>query len=89
MCRIYGHFGGEPVDRDVLRAVARAMHHGGPDDRTVHTADTWALGNNRLAVQGIEHGRQPFVLGDMTCVFNGEIYNHRELRAELVAAGHT
>ncbi|MFD3872769.1 asparagine synthase (glutamine-hydrolyzing) [Streptomyces sp. NPDC058623] len=89
MCRIYGHFGGEPVERDVLHAVARAMHHGGPDDRTVHTAATWALGNNRLAVQGIDHGRQPFVLGDMTCVFNGEIYNHRELRAELVAAGHT
>ncbi|MDH6542786.1 asparagine synthase (glutamine-hydrolyzing) [Streptomyces sp. SPB4] len=89
MCRIYGHFGGDPVDRDALHAVARAMHPGGPDEQTLHTEGTWALGNNRLAVQGIDHGRQPFVLGDTTCVFNGEIYNHRELRAELAAQGHT
>ncbi|AUG76493.1 asparagine synthetase B [Kitasatospora sp. MMS16-BH015] len=88
MCRIYGHFGGAPVDREVLRAVARGMHHGGPDEQTLHLADTWSLGNNRLAIQGISHGHQPFTLGEATCVFNGEIYNHRELRAELAAQGH-
>ncbi|MFD5782217.1 asparagine synthase (glutamine-hydrolyzing) [Streptomyces sp. NPDC126933] len=88
MCRIYGYFDGETVDRDVLHAVAQGMRHGGPDEQTVHVGDAWALGNNRLAVQGIAHGHQPYVLGDMTCVFNGEIYNHRELRAELASHGY-
>ncbi|WP_406174802.1 asparagine synthase (glutamine-hydrolyzing) [Streptomyces sp. NBC_00996] len=88
MCRIYGSFGGEPIAPDVLHTVGEAQRHGGPDARTLRTGDGWALGNNRLAVQGIAHGRQPYVLGDMTCVFNGEIYNHRELRTELAAQGH-
>ncbi|WP_406472221.1 asparagine synthase (glutamine-hydrolyzing) [Streptomyces sp. NBC_01615] len=88
MCRIYGSFGGEPVAPDVLRTVAEGLRHGGPDAQTLLRGDGWALGNNRLAVQGVTHGQQPYVLGDMTCVFNGEIYNHRELRAELVAHGY-
>ncbi|WP_432176272.1 asparagine synthase (glutamine-hydrolyzing) [Streptomyces sp. Tue6028] len=88
MCRIHGCFGGEPVAPEILHAVARAQRHGGPDATTLHSGDGWALGNNRLAVQGVADGRQPYELGDLTCVFNGEIYNHRELRAELAALGH-
>ncbi|GGN94758.1 asparagine synthetase B [Streptomyces albiflavescens] len=88
MCRIHGSFGGEPIAPHVLHTVGEAQRHGGPDARTLRTGDGWALGNNRLAVQGIAHGQQPYVLGDLTCVFNGEIYNHRQLRAELAAQGH-
>ncbi|MET9963709.1 asparagine synthase (glutamine-hydrolyzing) [Streptomyces sp. NPDC006326] len=89
MCRIYGCFGGEPFGRDVLDAVADAMREGGPDEQTAGLGDGWALGNNRLAIQGIAHGHQPFVRGRLTCVFNGEIYNHRRLRRELSAHGYT
>lgn len=89
MCRIYGCFGGEPVDRDVLDRVALGLLHGGPDEQTLHTDDLGALGNNRLAIQGIPDGHQPFRSPGLTCVFNGEIYNHRALRAELAAAGYT
>lgn len=92
MCRIHGSFGGGPVDPGVLRAVADAQRHGGPDAQTLRTGTVagqfWALGNDRLAVQGVDHGEQPYVLGETTCVFNGEIYNHRELRAELAAHGY-
>ncbi|MEU7998859.1 asparagine synthase (glutamine-hydrolyzing) [Micromonospora sp. NPDC049060] len=89
MCRIYGYFGGEPVDRDVLDRVALGLLHGGPDEQTRHVDDLGALGTDRLAVQGIADGHQPFHRPGLTCVFNGEIYNHRALRAELTAAGYT
>jgi asparagine synthase (glutamine-hydrolysing) len=71
----------------MLRQVSIGMLHGGPDAQTVATGPQWALGNNRLAIQGIRGGRQPFELERMHCVFNGEIYNHRILRAELEAFG--
>lgn len=87
MCRIYGHFGNPPIPSDALRAVGRAMFHGGPDAQTLWTGAEGALGNNRLAIQGIVDGDQPFVSADGVCVFNGEIYNHRILRAELAATG--
>lgn len=89
MCRIHGCFGGEPAGREVLDAVAAAMFEGGPDAQTVRRGDGWALGNNRLAIQGIASGDQPFVRGALCCVFNGEIYNHRQLRAELAAHGYS
>lgn len=88
MCRIYGCFGGERADPDVLNAVAAAMYPGGPDEQTLHGGARWALGTNRLAIQGIGSGHQPFVRGPLCCVFNGEIYNHRQLRAELAAQGY-
>ena len=87
MCRIYGHYGGLAIAPDRLRAVGHAMQHGGPDAQTLWTGDEGALGNNRLAIQGVADGDQPFASGDAVCVFNGEIYNHRALRAELNAAG--
>ncbi|WP_159850071.1 asparagine synthase (glutamine-hydrolyzing) [Nocardia sp. CY41] len=89
MCRIHGHLGGDPVDRTTLFAIADAQRHGGPDAATVHLGTGWALGNARLAVQGIETGRQPFRLGDnLFCVYNGEIYNHDQLRSELRSHGY-
>ncbi|ASU81336.1 asparagine synthetase B [Actinopolyspora erythraea] len=89
MCRIYGHFGGHVPD-DRLRAVARLQRHGGPDAQTHHSSETWALGNNRLAIVDLDHGEQPYSLGDaIHVVFNGEIYNHRELRERLRGFGYS
>jgi asparagine synthase (glutamine-hydrolysing) len=87
MCRIYGYFGGEAIDRSALHQVGRAMVYGGPDAQTLWTGDSCALGSNRLAIQGIADGGQPFLRGELACVFNGEIYNHAELRAELARQG--
>ncbi|WP_041820204.1 asparagine synthase (glutamine-hydrolyzing) [Streptomyces davaonensis] len=88
MCRIYGCFGGERAESDVLDAVAAAMLPGGPDEQTRRDGDGWTLGTNRLAIQGVDSGHQPFARGQLTCVFNGEIYNHRQLRTELAARGY-
>jgi asparagine synthase (glutamine-hydrolysing) len=88
MCRIFGYFGQGQIDSITLDSVSQALIHGGPDAQTVYRGDTWALGSNRLAIQGIANGDQPFSLHDMTCVFNGEIYNHRVLRKELENRGY-
>ncbi|MEW2621374.1 asparagine synthase (glutamine-hydrolyzing) [Streptomyces sp. NPDC048106] len=88
MCRIHGQFN-TPTRPGELSAVSAAQHHGGPDAQTWATGPGWALGSNRLAVMDPHGGDQPYRLGDhITVVFNGEIYNHTELRARLRARGH-
>jgi asparagine synthase (glutamine-hydrolysing) len=90
VCGIAGFVGGG--DRETLRAMCDAIAHRGPDGfgffvdpaRRVH------LGHRRLAVIDLECGAQPMWNEDRTlCViFNGEIYNHRDLRRELTSLGH-
>ncbi|MFB9686051.1 asparagine synthase (glutamine-hydrolyzing) [Amycolatopsis plumensis] len=88
MCRIYGHLGGNLAHHH-LRAVSALQRHGGPDARFSAIGDSWALGNNRLAIMDLDGGEQPYRLGrDIKVVFNGEIYNHAELRCKLHAAGY-
>ncbi len=89
MCRIYGHFNSE-VAANELRAVAALQRHGGPDAHARADGGTWSLGSNRLAIMDPTHGQQPYRLADktVTVVFNGEIYNHNELRRELQKRGY-
>lgn len=88
MCRIFGHYDVTVAPHE-LRTVSALQHHGGPDARSMVRGPGWALGNNRLAVIDLEGGRQPYDLGGtIKVVFNGEIYNHAELRRELLAKGH-
>ncbi|WP_052865669.1 asparagine synthase (glutamine-hydrolyzing) [Streptomyces niger] len=88
MCRIFGHFDAQTTPHE-LRSVAAAQRHGGPDAQTHRVGQGWALGNNRLAIMDLDGGDQPYTLGeDIIAVFNGEIYNHQELREKLRARGH-
>ena len=72
--------------------MGRTLHHRGPDDFGIVVDAAWGSGIAccRLAISDPAHGRQPMENEDGTIavVSNGEIYNHRELRAELVARGH-
>ena len=66
-----------------------ATRHRGPDQTGISAGD-FSIGNNRLAILDLsEAGRQPITSadGNFTIVFNGEIYNYRELRAELASGG--
>lgn len=70
------------------RAIARLKSRG-PDDNGTWYDGHAALGHTRLAVVDLSPGgHQPMTEGDLTVVYNGEIYNHRELRRELEALGH-
>jgi asparagine synthase (glutamine-hydrolysing) len=87
--------GGDPVDREVLARMARALYHRGPDDEGFLVRDyedgvAVGLGFRRLSIIDLDTGNQPLGNEDGTVqlVFNGEIYNFRELRRDLEARGH-
>jgi asparagine synthase (glutamine-hydrolysing) len=88
MCRIFGYFGVTRLDLGAAGRVADETRHGGPDETSIFARDDWCLGVNRLSVEDAAGGRQPYELdGKIFCVFNGEIYNHHTLRADLAAKG--
>jgi asparagine synthase (glutamine-hydrolysing) len=93
MCGIAGEFrfDGSPADPAVVARITKAMERRGPDGTGVHAAGPVALGHRRLKIIDLsERGAQPMVdsaLG-LAVVFNGCIYNYRELRAELEGAGY-
>src|SRR5215210_7507999 len=94
MCGIVGFAGGvgQESDRQAsLRAMCAAIVHRGPNEEGRFHAPRVALGMRRLSVMDVAMGQQPMGNEDGTVqlVFNGEIYNHRQLRRELVARGHT
>lgn len=87
------------VDRSVLTRMITAIQHRGPDDSGMmfsselpapQNATACALGHRRLSIIDLEGGHQPLSNEDASIwtVFNGEIYNYRELREELISRGH-
>ena len=94
MCGIAGFAtagGGKPVPPEaVLKRMCDTIVHRGPDDDGIYHDARVGLGMRRLSIIDLSGGKQPIANEDGTVltVFNGEIYNFRELRAELEAAGH-
>ena len=92
MCGIAGilECSGRPVNQAELEAFTQRLTHRGPDGAGLHLDGALGLGHRRLAIIDLEGGRQPLCNedGSVWTVFNGEIYNHRELRTELEARGH-
>ncbi len=93
MCGIVGHALARPEalpDRRAARAAIALIKHRGPDDEGIFEAPGIFLGHTRLAITGILRGHQPVAnhTGRVQVVFNGEVYNHRELRRELEARGY-
>ena len=88
MCGICGIVGER--DAGAVRRMARAMVHRGPDDENFYEDEGAVLGFRRLAIIDVAGGRQPLANedGSIQVVFNGEIYNHRDLRAGLERRGH-
>lgn len=80
----------EAPSRDMLRRMSDSIVHRGPDDGTVHVQGPFGLGFRRLSIIDVAGGRQPLFneTGDVVCVMNGEVYNFRELRRELIDRGH-
>ena len=93
MCGIAGLFHPDvpkPVDARRVQAMADVLAHRGPDGSGVWTAPGVGLGHRRLSIIDLQGGAQPMLSADggAAIVFNGEIYNFREVRRELEAAGH-
>lgn len=78
------------ADFALVHRMCEVIRHRGPDDEGIHVEPGVGLGMRRLSIIDLSTGHQPIHNEDRTVwlVFNGEIYNYRELRAELEAAGH-
>jgi asparagine synthase (glutamine-hydrolysing) len=91
LCGIAGftHKNWAPEPERIERATATLAHRG-PDQRGVFRSSILSMGATRLKIIDLQGGDQPIVTddGDTTIVFNGEIYNHLELRVELEKLGH-
>jgi asparagine synthase (glutamine-hydrolysing) len=91
MCGIFGYFDRDKasLSADTLSAMAKVLHHRGPDENGVHAEAGAALGNCRLSIIDVKDGHQPFISddGQIILVQNGEIFNHVELAAELATKG--
>ncbi len=89
MCGIAGILSFDaPPDRAMLWGMTRALIHRGPDDEGIHLDGPCGLGFRRLSIIDLSGGHQPMTAEHATVVFNGEIYNFRELRLELESFGH-
>lgn len=94
MCGIAGKhyfYGGREVSRQIIEAMTDVMAHRGPNDRGLYRGTSVALGHRRLSILDLSSaGHQPMSNEDGTVwvVFNGEIYNYKQLRSRLESHGH-
>jgi asparagine synthase (glutamine-hydrolysing) len=91
MCGIAGYFTPDRRgDAASVRGMCDQIRHRGPDDEGFHVDGGCAIGMRRLSIIDLSTGHQPISNedGSLWIVFNGEIYNYQELRADLIARGH-
>src|ERR1700676_3567463 len=92
MCGICGVIGIERVEQAeaITRRMMESIRHRGPDDDGLVVAPSMALGMRRLSIIDLPGGHQPVFneAGNVAVVFNGEIYNFRQLSGALAARGH-
>jgi asparagine synthase (glutamine-hydrolysing) len=90
MCGIAGAFC-QPDGDQAVRLMTERLAHRGPDDEGFYSFAnervSVALGHRRLSIIDLAQGHQPLVKGNLALTYNGELYNFRELRADLAATG--
>ncbi|MDO4308382.1 MAG: asparagine synthase (glutamine-hydrolyzing) [Eubacteriales bacterium] len=91
MCGICGFIGKQEGKEAIVNDMLNAIRHRGPDGQDARIREDAALGFCRLSIIDLEGGMQPMDNedGEMTLVFNGEVYNYKALRKKLEKAGHT
>lgn len=91
MCGIAGYWSADRSAREVLPRMTAALAHRGPDADGFYYDGPVGLGHRRLSIIDIAGSNQPLIFqdGSTVVIFNGEIYNFRELRRELIASGST
>lgn len=93
MCGIVGIFNTDPghiVQEGTLKKMSHTLRHRGPDDETIQIDGNVGFGFMRLSIIDLANGKQPFFSEDgrIMLICNGEIFNYKELREELVAKGY-
>ena len=90
ICGIIHKDPSKPVEKPLLESMNRVLYHRGPDNKGLYVKKNAGLAHRRLSIIDLETGDQPLSNEDKTVwiVYNGEIYNFRELRKQLKALGH-
>ena len=90
MCGFVGYVNQTDIPEDTIVHMANRIKHRGPDDYGYFTDENVAMGFRRLSIIDLDHGRQPMINPQQTKVltFNGEIYNYKEIREELIKLGY-
>ena len=90
ICGVYNAHSGESVSGEMLERMIGSISHRGPDDSGAYLDGPVGLGFARLSIIDLSGGHQPMSneTGDVWLVFNGEIWNYKELRKELIEKGH-
>lgn len=94
MCGIFGIYyfdNSRPVNERVVKDATDVMSHRGPDDSGYYVSGNIGLGHRRLSIIDLSAGHQPMANEDSRVItaYNGEIYNFKEIRQELITKGHT
>ena len=89
MCGICGFTGHRQEQKEIIEGMMKTIYHRGPDSAGSFCGDGITLGFRRLSIIDLEEGQQPMESadGNLHIVFNGEIYDYKELREELESAG--
>ena len=86
MCGIVG-FNGQ--NSSVLKDMLKSIYHRGPDDSGVYESEKFSLGHVRLSILDLSsHGHQPMSFEELVMVYNGEVYNFKEIKKELQSFGY-
>lgn len=90
ICGIYDYAKGSTIDGNILKSMCNEIEHRGPDDEGIYFDNSIGLGMRRLSIIDLFTGHQPIHNEDESIwiVFNGEIYNFKELKNELEGEGH-
>ena len=90
MCGIVGYINNDKKDKDVLKIMMDKITHRGPDDEGYFQNEWVSLGFRRLSIIDLDSGKQPIFNEDKSkvLIFNGEIYNYKSIREELIKLGH-
>ena len=90
MCGFTGYINNKEKDKNVIREMTKTIIHRGPDDEGFYEDEKYAVGFRRLSFQDVQNGSQPMYNEDksLVIVYNGEVYNFKELKEELIKLGH-
>lgn len=90
ICGVYNFKKDRQVSEEVLNNMNRLLLHRGPDDNGIHLEQFVGFGHTRLSIVDLSNGKQPMCNEDKTIwvTYNGEIYNYREIKRDLMGKGH-
>lgn len=89
MCGFVGYINKKDNKEETLQKMTKAISHRGPDDENLYLDEYSAIGHRRLSIIDLKGGKQPMEYNDLVIAYNGEVYNFKEIKEDLIKKGHT